>query len=481
MNLRARTSCLLVFAALAALASARVASGEEAAPPPGEAMVRTFLEEEALALSARCLEGIRDLETWEARRGELRRELKEMLGLEPEPPRESLRIAVTRTIDREDLGIVVENLHFESIRGLYVTANLYRPRSFSGRLPAVLYLCGHGQVKAGGVSYGNKAYYQHHPAWFARNGYVCLIIDTLQLGEIEGHHHGTYRLGMWWWVARGYTPAGIEAWNSIRALDLLATRPEVDPERIGVTGRSGGGIGSWWLAALDDRVAAAVPVAGITDLRNHVIDGCIEGHCDCNYPVNLYRWDYPALAALAAPRPLLFSNSDKDGIFPLDGVLRVHERVRSIYALHGARDRLGLLITEGPHGDTQDLRVPAFRWMARWLKDEKDAVVRYPAEKLFEPADLKVLDEIPADQINTRVHEVFVPAAEEPEVPASLADFDALRSRLVLALRARTFRNEPSVHPPAGAQGVEVGAADRRDGLRIRRCSVWSERSVRLP
>ena len=71
------------------------------------------------------------------------------------------------------------------------------------------------------------------------------------------------------------------------------------------------------------RIKCAVPVAGITDLKNHVVDGCVEGHCDCMYMVNTYRWDYPQVAALVAPRPLLISNTDSDGIFPLDGVVGV--------------------------------------------------------------------------------------------------------------------------------------------------------------
>ena len=149
-------------------------------------------------------------------------------------------------------------------------------------------------VKTNGVSYGNKIVYQHHGAWFARNGYVCLIIDTIELGEIEGDHHGTAPRGMWWWNSRGYTPAGVEAWNCIRALDYLETRPEVDKTRFGVTGRSGGGAYSWWIAALDERIKVAAPVAGITDLQNHVVDGAVEGHCDCMFMVNTYRWDYPA-------------------------------------------------------------------------------------------------------------------------------------------------------------------------------------------
>jgi dienelactone hydrolase len=159
-------------------------------------------------------------------------------------------------------------------------------------------------------------------------------------------------------LARGYTPAGVEAWNAVRAMDYLETRPEVDIKRVGVTGRSGGGTYTWWLAAIDDRPACLVPVAGITDLQNHIVDDCISGHCDCNYFPNIYGFDVTMYAALCAPRPLLLSNTDKDSIFPLDGVYRVQDKLRKIYNLYGAKDKFGLLITEGPHKDTQQLRVP---------------------------------------------------------------------------------------------------------------------------
>ena len=127
-----------------------------------------------------------------------------------------------------------------------------------------------------------------------------------------------------------------------------------------------------------------MPVAGITDMLNHVVDGAIEGHCDCMYPVNTYGWDFSILAALAAPRPLLVANSDKDRIFPLDGVLRIHGRLKQVYKLFNAEDRLGLLITEGPHRDTQDLQLPAFRWMNRWLRKD-DTLIDAAAVRRFSP------------------------------------------------------------------------------------------------
>lgn len=420
--------------------------GQPEEPPwYGERVLSHYFRRQVEQLASSGLDRIETLEEWTERRPELQRQLWEMLGLWPVPERTDLKAEVTGRVEHPDF--VVEKLHFQSMPGLYVTANLYLPRRAEGPLPAVLYVCGHGNVKKDGVSYGSKVNYQHHPAWFARNGFVSLILDTLQLGEIEGLHHGTHREGMWWWISRGYTPAGVEAWNSIRALDYLQSRPEVDPQRLGITGRSGGGAYSWWVAALDERVRAVVPVAGITDLQNHVVDGAIEGHCDCMYMVNRYRWDFPLVAALVAPRPLLLANTDRDPIFPLDGVMRLYWKLRRLYRLYGAEEHLGLLITDGPHQDTQELRVPAFSWMNRWLKDQRP-VVEDTGEKPLAAEDLKVFSVLPADQRNTRIHESFVPQAPVPPVPEDSAAWEALRARWLEELRQTSFAGWPKLESP---------------------------------
>lgn len=348
------------------------------------------------------------LDDWEKVRGQYRAELFDMLGLNPLPAKTELNAVVTGTVEHPEF--IVEKVQFQSMPGLYVTGNFYRPKVVQEKLPTILYVCGHGQVKKDGVSFGNKTHYHYHGSWFARNGYTCLTIDTLQLGEIEGIHHGTYRENRWWWNSRGYTPAGVEAWNCIRALDYLETRSEVDAARIGVTGRSGGGAYSWWISALDDRIQCSVPVAGITSLRDHVVNGCVEGHCDCMFMVNTYRWDYAKVAALVAPRPLLISNTDKDTIFPLEGVVDIHRQVRHIYRLYNADDKLGLQITEGPHEDTQELHIHAFRWFNRFFRNDESMITK-TAEKFFQPEQLRVFALNPADEVNTRIDESFVPAA----------------------------------------------------------------------
>ncbi|MEZ0274178.1 MAG: alpha/beta hydrolase family protein, partial [Roseimicrobium sp.] len=323
---------------------------------------------------------------------------------------------------------------------LYVTANLYRPKVVDKPLPTMLYVCGHSSKEKGGISYGNKAGYEHHGVWYAKHGFVCLIIDTVQLGEIRGEHHGTYSKGRWWWMARGYTPAGVEAWAGIRALDYLETRPEVDKTRFGISGRSGGGAYSWWIAALDERIKAAAPTAGITTLRNHVVDGCVEGHCDCMFMVNTYRWDYDKLAALVAPRPLCIVNTDKDRIFPVDGVFNIYQSTRRIYKLLDAEKNIGLQFAEGPHMDTQPLNVGEFHWMTRFLQGaELMSTLDSPAVKGIPMEKLRVFTELPKDQLNTKIDETFVAKAPEPKMPEYPNDWKPMREAWMKALKEKCF------------------------------------------
>lgn len=442
-----------------------------------------YFAAETMRLAKGCLNHLTTKEAWLAEVPERRRQLAEMLGIAwplPRPEdRSPLAAEVMGTFDQEfpEGTIKVERLHFQSLPGLYVTANLYRPKVIAEgtKLPTILYVCGHGLVKKDGVSYGNKTHYQHHGIWYARNGYVCLVIDTIQLGELEGLHHGTYRFGQWWWNSLGYTPAGVETWNGIRALDYLATRPEVDTSKIGLTGRSGGGAYSWYLAAIDERIAAAVPTAGITDLENHVIDGVVEGHCDCMYMVNTYEWDYADLAALVAPRPLLISNTDKDGIFPLEGVVRVHEKTRRVYRLLGADKQLGLQITEGGHNDTQELHIHAFRWFNRFLKGDEKSQVTIVAEKPIPVERLKVFDQAPADEKTTTWQTPPMGLRAPATVPATQAEFDARRKELMKALQEKVFRGWPD---SAGELTVLKEQSQTVDGVTMTRYDFLSQPEV---
>lgn len=414
---------------------------------PGDAMIQDYLSQESKAIEGRFGNDLASLEDFSRHREEWKQQYWDMLGLWPVPERTPLHAKITGSIEGD--GFVVENLHYQSRPGLYVTANLYRPRGESSgtKLPAVLYVCGH----SGRGRDGNKTAFQSHGIWFARHGYVCLIVDTLQLGEIAATHHGTYNLERWWWHSRGYTSAGVECWNGVRGIDYLISRDDVDPQRIAVTGISGGGAATFWIAAADERVQVAVPVSGMADLESYVSNRVINGHCDCMFLINTYRWPWTRIASLIAPRPMLFVNSDNDPIFPMDANQRIAARLERVYSLFGAGDRVDALISIGGHDYRQDIRQASYRFVNTHLKrnaaevtdSEVDLVSGsgtqtvhpLPPEKLRAfPTDA----DIPADQRNTTIDQSFVAMAERPDGSKDF-QFGAWRAERIKRLKELVF------------------------------------------
>jgi len=428
-----------------------VAAAQEGKTFPGDEMMHAYLKKQIEKLSQNFLGGAKTKEDWLKLRPKLREQYFEMLGLWPLPEKTPLNAAVTGKVEQGD--VVIEKVHFQSKPKLYVTGNFYRPKKVEGKLPTILYVCGH----SGRGRDGNKTAFQDHGMWFASNGYVCLIIDTLQLGEVEGKHHGTYNLNRFWWQSLGYTPAGVECWNGVRAIDYLVTRPEVDADRIGVTGISGGGASTIWIAAADDRVKVAVPVSGMSDLESYVTNRIINGHCDCMLLVNTYQWEWTTIAALIAPRPMLFANSDMDGIFPMDGNRRIIARLRDCYKVLGAADNVDEYVSKGGHDYREDLRVAIFKFFNKHLK--KDAGPIKDAD--FKPLpgkELRVFPEdsdLPADSLNSRIDESFV-ARGRPKLPKG-DELPAWKKQLVESLREKSFRTFPERLPAAEPAGDPQG------------------------
>ena len=159
--------------------------------------------------------------------------------------------------------------------------------------------------------------------------------------------------------------------------------------------------------------------------------------------VNTYRWDYPQLAAMLAPRPLLVANTDRDTIFPLEGVLDVHRKTRRLYAFNDKLAELGLQIAAGGHNDLQVLQLHALQWFNAHFRDD-NSTVESVAKKHFEPEQLKVFDSLPTDAINARIHETFVPLAETPPVPETQAQWQSQRDAWLAALRQKCFAGWPA-------------------------------------
>lgn len=469
----ARVFCLM-FAVL--LCDASITSAQPLGQPdrgqPGDEMIQAYLKQETEKIAAKWADDVKSLEQWQARRKQYVEEYYYMLGLSPRPEKTPLKATITGKVEGD--GYVVENLHYQSVPRLYVTGNLYRPAKIKEgeKLPAVFYVCGH----SGRGRNGNKVAFQSHGIWFARHGYACLIVDTLQLGEIAATHHGTYNLNRWWWHSRGYTPAGVECWNGVRGIDYLISRDDVDPERIAVTGISGGGAATFWIAAADERVAAAVPVSGMADLEAYVPNRVINGHCDCMFMYNTFQWPWTRIAALVAPRPLLFVNSDNDAIFPMDANDRIQNRLERLYSLYGAGDQVDAVVSVGGHAYRKDIREAEYRFINSHLKgdtrpitdSEQDVVSEggNPGQPPIPLENLRVFptdDDLPKDQLNTTIDEHFVPIAK-PDLPEE-GKFEEWRTKLVKELRRVSFATIPE--KVAGTKGVAdgPGGAMAEDGV----------------
>jgi cephalosporin-C deacetylase-like acetyl esterase len=449
MKKTASSALLVLLSCVVPLLSSFAAEPVAVTNAAAQTMIRAFLRQEAVRLDAQFLDGITNRQQWEARRPELRQQYLEMLGLWPLPERTPLSAQVTGIIEREE-GFRVEKLHFQSRPHLYVTGDLYLPRDAKpgAKLPAVLYVCGH----SGRGRDGNKTAYQHHGMWFATHGYVCLIIDSLQLGEIAAIHHGTYRYNRWWWQARGYAPSAVECWNGMRALDYLQSRPEVDPDRLAVTGISGGGAASFWIAAADERVKVAVPVSGMDDLEDYVGETIVNGHCDCMFLINTFQWPWTYIAALIAPRPFLFENSGHDPIFPMNGNDRIRARLEKLYGFYTNRTEqlFDIGITPGGHNDNPELRLMAYRWIT-WHLQGSNAPVTEPELPIIEGKQLRAFpDALPADEVNTRIDELFVPMATNA-LPKTAEEFQGWRKDRLAELRRIVFRPLPEKFEPKAA------------------------------
>ncbi len=411
--------------------------------------IRKYLKAQAEAMEKDFFPTVKTAEDFEKIRPKLREQYFDMLGLWPIPDKTPLHATVTGKL--EFPTFTVEKLHYQSRPGLYVTANLYSPVPNTGRHPAILYSIGHYNAKRD----GHKSAVQDHGIWFATHGYVCLLVDTIELGEVTCTHHGTYSQQRWWWHSAGFTPAAIECWNAIRGIDYLQSRPDVDPDRIGATGISGGGAATFWISAADERIKASAPVSGMADLTWYIGEDGVDGHCDCMFLYDNYRWSWTAIAALVCPRPMLFVNSDNDRIFPMTANERIINRLERLYSKFGASDKVDAMVSVGGHAYRSDLRRSIFEFFNRTLKNDAGPVTdadsglgadgkasRIPAR------DLRVFPEdkdIPADQLNTKIDEVFVPVAKlELPRPEGLATW---KQSLVQRLRTLCFPADMPLDP----------------------------------
>jgi dienelactone hydrolase len=297
---------------------------------------------------------------------DIRARIRQSFG--PFPEKTPLKARVTKVVERD--AYTIENVLFESRPGFLVSANLYIPKGRRFPLPGVVGSCGH--------SVNGKAIdtYQSFSQGLARLGYIVLIFDPIGQGERMQYVDAN------WKPTRGtgtaeHNYAGIQqvvvderfcawrAWDAIRALDYLVTRKEVDTRHLGITGNSGGGTMTTWLCGLDDRWTMAAPSCFVTELRRNMeneLGADMEQIPPRALALGLDHEDF--LAALA-PKPVIILAKEKD-YFDARGNEAAYERLKRLYRLLGAEDRVAYFIGPTYHGYSQENREAMYRWFNRW-------------------------------------------------------------------------------------------------------------------
>jgi len=430
--------------------------------------IASYLCAEGEKLTSGGLAGITSAAAVQRRQPELRRQWRFMLGLDPWPRRGPLHATITGRLDRA--GYTIEKIHFQSVPGLYVTGNLYLPKSpkrGAAPYPAVVYGCGHRRD-----AHGAKHAYQYHGPFMATHGYVTFLLDPLQIGEIMGIHLGPRLCGRYDWYAAGYTPIGVEVWNAMRAVDYLCSRKEVDADRIGITGHSGGATLSWFTSALDERLKIAAPINGVGSFASYVKDRRISSCCDCSYPINVFRFGYPTITQLIVPRPLLVGSSTDDQYNLRHGYRRVMKYAYRTYDLFGQRERVSQCEQDGPHKDVPPFRRAVLTWFNRWLKGTEEEDVSIPDLPPEPGRRLLVFGgRPPKDQKNSLIQDTFVPS-QKWSVPRALPQWRKVRTRALRDLREYVFRVRPT---PGSRVRATVRDEQRGGGCTVRTIRFDSE------
>ncbi len=294
---------------------------------------------------------------WEARARDIREQILVSCGLWPMPARTPLQARVFDRVERD--GYSIEKVDLQPWPGVHLGGNLFRPLGRgAGPFPAILNP--HGHWTNGRIEDGERGGIPPRCIAFARQGMIALSIDMIGYNDTMqfGDHRKCFQdatNALW-----GISVMGLQTWNAVRALDFLASLPDVDTNRLACTGASGGGTQTFMLGALDDRLAAVAPIV--------MVSHTMQGGCVCeNAPGLRIRHFNVEIAAAAAPRPQILVAATGDwtrATLEVEG-----PAIASVYRLFDASDRFHAVRLPYGHNYNQETRENVYGWFGKWLRD----------------------------------------------------------------------------------------------------------------
>ena len=366
----------------------------------GGAMLMKHLNAEAfrhLDERDRVIAGLRSAADWKRRQKETYETLLDIVG--PFPERTPLNPVVTGVIHRE--GYRVEKLIFESMPRYPVTAALFIPDDLPEKRPAILNVIGHSTASF------RRDIYQVVILNLVKKGFIVLAMDPYGQGEridyfdaekgdstVGGSTAIHSYIGNQMFLT-GVSPGRYFIWDGMRAIDYLLTRPEVDPERIGLTGLSGGGTQTSYISIFDDRVKAAAPSCYITGFRR-LLESIGPQDAEQNFYHAVARGlTHADFLEVRAPRPTLIVATTRD-FFSIQGARETYAEATKAYAALGHEDRLLISEDDYEHGFTAKNRQATYAFFQRFLDLPGD-----PTDESVETLSAEELNVTPTGQLAT--------------------------------------------------------------------------------
>jgi cephalosporin-C deacetylase-like acetyl esterase len=417
------TAFLLCFSTLLGVSTLCAQSDR---PPDALAHWMDHIAQKELDKRDAAIAAIHTVAEAEQRKKYVRQTLMDLMGGFPDY-HGPLNARVTGSIKAD--GYTIEKLIYESLPGFYVSADLYRPDK-PGKYPGILLQSGHTQE--------GKPEPQRLAANLALKGFVSLAFDPIGQGEREQTYDPQLQSAAAGWSVPEHIQAGAQSllvneavgryfiWDAIRGIDYLVSRPEVDPDKIGAAGCSGGGALTTFTGALDPRVKVVIPACYPNSYRLLFLGP--DPDTEMAFPDFLARGlDVADFVEMTAPTPWLIQATEHDYFTP-PGAKMVYDEAKHWYKLYGPEDKVGFFVGPGPHGTPLVSREAVYKWMIRWLKEgqgdgHEQPVTLYPNQDLWATSTGHVEDLPGSRKLYQIIHDEYE-AKRKPET------IDELRAEL---------------------------------------------------
>lgn len=367
---------------------------------------------------------LHSLPDWKQRQSWIKKTLQEVIGIFPQ--KTSLNATIMRTINKD--GYHFENIVYESQPGYFVTSSLFIPDNIKGgKAPVIIYCSGHSDN-----GYRTNGY-QQEILNFVKKGFIVFAIDPIGQGERLQYYNAKTNKSSFKWPAFEHSYVGAQLfltgntlacnfiWDGVRAVDYLLTRKEVDANRIGITGRSGGGTQSAYIAAMDERIKAAAPENYITNFK-WLSEAMGAQDAEQNFFYGIEKGlDMADLLEVRAPKPTLVVTTSQD-MFPIQGAIETVHEVSKVYKAYNKPENFSMVSDDAPHASTKKNREACYAFFEKALNNPGN-----PNEEEVNLLSAEELQVTKTGQVSTALNSATAYSLNYNDAEKKMQQLDAVR------------------------------------------------------